>query len=87
MTDQHPLTNKDLEDLEKLLTSSVLGQLVLPSDFELARAAADWQLEKVIKWLKDHAAVYMYEAHDGPCFDEDGLLDDFKKAMRPQEDN
>jgi hypothetical protein len=32
----------------------------------------------------------MYEAHDGPCFDEDGLLDDFKKAMRPtttQEEN
>ena len=53
------------------------------------RAAADWQLEQVIEWLKDHAAVYMYEAHDGPCFDEDGLLDDLKKAMRPttQEEN
>ena len=47
------------------------------------RSAADWQLEQVIEWLKDHAAVYMYEAHDGPCFDEDGLLDDFEKAMRP----
>ena len=53
------------------------------------RAAADWQLEQVIEWLKDHAAVNMYEAHDGPCFDEDGLLDDLKKAMRPttQEEN
>jgi hypothetical protein len=61
-----------------------------PAERDNMRSAADWQLEQVIEWLKDHAAVYMYEAHDGPCFDEDGLLDDFKKAMRPtttQEEN
>jgi len=50
----------------------------------------DDQLEQVIEWLKYYAAVYMYETYLGPCFDEDGLLNDFKKAMRPtntQENN
>jgi len=76
MTDQHPLTNKDLEDLEKLLTSSVLGQLVLPSDFELARAAADWQLEQCIAWLDDT-----------DCDNPQETAQRLREAMRPQEDS
>ena len=79
---EHPLTDEICEEI------SLRGiSITMPIERNNMREAADWQLEKVIEWLKDHAAVYMYEAHDGPCFDEDGLLDDFKKAMRPQGDN
>jgi len=89
MTDQHPLTNKDLEALEESMVRIILwnGGLsqCLPSDFDLARAAADWQLEQVLEWLKEHAGEYAYEDYYGPCFNDNGLLDDLRKAMRPQQ--
>ena len=47
----------------------------LPSMNDDMRAAADWQLEQVLKWLKDELD---YDPH---------LLLDLEEAMRPQEDN
>ena len=50
-------------------------------DEDTLRAATDWQLEQVEKWLKDNAAVYAYQGN---------LLNDLRKAMRPnttQENN
>ena len=85
MSNQHPLTNKDLEDLENSLTRSVMGQLVLPSDFNLARAAADWQLEQCIAWLKTNIEDYVLEDYYSTYFLIEAFLDDFKKAMRPQD--
>jgi hypothetical protein len=85
MTEQHPLTNKDLEALEESMVRIILGRLCLPSDFDLARAAADWQLEQVLEWLKEHAGEYAYEDYYGPCFNDNGLLDDLGEAMRPQQ--
>jgi len=41
------------------------------------RAAADWQLEQVIEWLKDELD---YRSDIDP-----NLLSDLKKAMRPQQ--
>jgi len=75
----HPLTDEICEGL-------VTFPLESEHDYIEMRAAADWQFIQVFEWLKYNADVYMYEAHDGPCFDEDGLLDDLKKAMRPQEE-
>ena len=75
MTNQHPLTDSFLQSYYKYGDG--------PYDEDQMRDVADRQLDQVIEWLKYNADVYMYEAHDGPCFDEDGLLDDLKKAMRP----
>ena len=78
MTDQHPLTDDKCYELWS-------GNLY---ENEKMRAAADWQLEQVLKWLKEHAAEYAYEDYYGPCFNDNGLLDDLEEAMRPtQEEN
>lgn len=79
----HPLTDEILEDLEKSLTSSVLGQLVLPSDSELARAASDWQLEQDAEEWK----IILNRLEMIPPHDVDSIIEDFKQAMRPQENN
>ena len=84
---EHPLTEDMLNQIQSESPTRIYGTEAVLAAYDLGR---DEQLEQVIEWLKDHAAVYMYEAHDGPCFDEDGLLDDFEKAMRPtttQEEN
>lgn len=73
MTDQHPLTDDKCYELWS-------GNL---HENEKMRAAADWQLEQVIEWLKEHAAEYVYEDYYGPCFNDGGLLDDLEEAMRP----
>ena len=85
MTDQHPLTDEICEDLS-------FCKPFVTTPTRSMRAAADWQLEQVTEWVKDHAAEYVYEDYCGPCFDENGLLNDLEKAMRPlppqqQEDN
>ena len=77
----HPLTDEICEGL-----ANTEDRPFTDIEMDNMRAAADWQLDQAIEWLKYNADVYMYEAHDGPCFDEDGLLDGFKKAMRPQEE-
>ena len=42
------------------------------------RDAADWQLERVIEWLRD-----THEEHIGLL----AVIKDLREAMRPQEDN
>ena len=78
MTDQHPLTDEICADIVKVNYSSPES-----SYCEDMRVAADWQLEQAFEWLTDHAGRYVEEYY-APNFDEYGLLDDFKKAMRPQ---
>jgi len=89
MTD-HPLTDEICADIlpkrsfglcnlsEIHLNTRVLGEVRHCNDM---RAAADWQLEQVIEWLKDELD---YRSDIDP-----NLLSDLKKAMRPQqqEDN
>ena len=77
MTEQHPLTDKALEDLENSLVKSVMGQLVLPSDFNLARAAADWQLKQVLEWLNET----IFER--GSSFEAVNIPKELEEAMRP----
>jgi hypothetical protein len=51
------------------------------------RAAADWQLEQVIDWLKNcnmnHSLSYDGEYRS----DRYLVINAFREAMRPQEDN
>jgi len=92
MTDQHPLT----DDIINTFASPQydyfegIGEINLGYDYDDLRAGADWQLKQVIEWLKEHAGEYAYEDYYGPCFNDNGLLDDLEEAMRPtttQEEN
>ena len=47
----------------------------------------DEQLEQVIEWLKTNIEDYVLEDYYSTYFLIEAFLDDFKKAMRPQEDN
>jgi len=72
MTDQHPLTDeicRHLADTEDRPFTSI--------EMDNMRAAADWQLEQVIEWLRD-----THEEHIGLL----AVIKDLRKAMRPQED-
>ena len=71
MTD-HPLTDeicRHLADTEDRPFTSI--------EMDNMRAAADWQLEQVIEWLRD-----THEEHIGLL----AVIKDLRKAMRPQED-
>ena len=61
----HPLTDEMIDEIAEQYN---------PYDEDL-RAAADWQLEQVIDWLKDELDY------------DPNLLLDLKEAMRPQENN
>lgn len=49
MTDKHPLTPKLIDALSEYRTCD-----------EAMRAAADWQLEQVVEWLKGNLGSSMY---------------------------
>jgi len=73
MTDQHPLTDeicRHLADTEDRPFTSI--------EMDNMRAAADWQLEQVIEWLRD-----THEEHIGLL----AVIKDLREAMRPQENN
>jgi len=69
MTDQHPLTDeicRHLADTEDRPFTSI--------EMDNMRAAADWQLEQVIEWLRD-----THEEHIGLL----AVIKDLREAMRP----
>ena len=75
MTDQHPLTD-DIIRYDKKLGCHDLGAWVYTEND--LRAAADWQLEQVIKFMKEHERM----------FGGSGMIFILEDAMRPtQEDN
>ena len=53
------------------------------------RAAADWQLEQVMKWLDKNLTNYTDDDYLGDCLPFYMLESDLKQAMRPtqQENN
>ena len=74
---KHPLTDEDCLAIDDSLHN--------PTEWDLMRAAADWQLEQVIEWLESNTDDYVGA---GCYFLTESFLDDFKKAMRPTlEDN
>ena len=77
MTDQHPLTDEICDQIQ---------DSVHPCDPENMRTAADWQLEKVIDWLKTNIEDYVLEDYYSTYFLPEAFFNDFKKAMRPQEE-
>ena len=85
MTDQHPLTDDTCRQL-----ANIRGRLGL-AEIDFMRAAADWQLEQVIKWLKDNMPKYVYQDYYGADEQQEVFktLENLKLAMRPttQDDN
>ena len=89
MTDQHPLTDEIIDTLASPQYDCFedVGDVNCGFTYDDMRAATDWQLEQVTKWLKSNTADYVGL---GCYFLTESFLDDFKKAMRPittQEDN
>jgi len=83
----HPLTDEILEQFGMPDDLCVEGERVFFDDD--MRAAADWQLEQVIKWFKESTSHY-----GGDCLYlyhldlDEGIENVLRKAMRPtQEDN
>ena len=58
------------------------GEICLGFSDDDLRAAADWQFEQVLEWLKE-CPNYDLETYTGLA----SLIHDLKEAMRPQEDN
>ena len=67
----HPLTDEICDQIQ---------DSIHPCDPANMRSAADWQLERVIEWIKQgHLYDLEYHTH---CLD---MIADLRKAMRPQE--
>lgn len=87
----HPLTNEialNLFSFERLLDASQ------PLEIEdVMRKAADWQLEKVVVWLRDnlddrHVWADVLSPSPLPYVDVDveNIIIDLKEAMRPTQE-
>lgn len=78
----HPLTDEMI--LEIMNTTGFCDPAYFgerhPSPEEM-RAAADWQLEQVIKWAQMNCWCWFEKSNNAKSFTEE-----LKKAMRPQED-
>tara|TARA_B100001175_G_scaffold212706_1_gene180663 strand:+ start:877 stop:1101 length:225 start_codon:yes stop_codon:yes gene_type:complete len=72
----HPLHPKLIDALSEYKTCP-----------EAMQAAADWQLEQVMKWIDKNISNYTDDDYLGDCEPLHKLQDDLKKAMRPQENN
>ena len=92
MTD-HLLTDEKVEQIGFMCQwSGDIGDTVFRhSDM---RAAADWQLEQVVEWLQSN--LWLFDDDKGPLYikedclsdkviDEDKVINDLRKAMRPQQ--
>jgi len=71
MTDQHPLHPKLIDALSEYKTCE-----------EAMRAAADWQLEQVIRWAKLNCWCWFEKSSSKESF-----IVELQKAMRPTTTN
>ena len=78
----HPLTDDIIESELATPAHFTSGSLVGLFTHDDMRAAADWQLEQVIEWVK-HCRGYRLELASETW----NFVQDLKAAMRPQEDN
>jgi len=80
MTDQHPLTDEMIEAIHEDYQKAIKecdSLICLKIEFDKAlRAAADWQLEQVIEWLR-------HNLHLMPT-GVDYIVGNLREAMRPK---
>lgn len=77
----HPLTDDTIQYVKKL---GIWTWIYNENDL---RAAADWQLEHVMKWLDENISNYTDDNYLGDCEPLHKLEGDLKKAMRPAQEN
>ena len=83
MTDQHPLTEEMMDQIH----GDDPGYSN-PYDEDDMRAAADWQLEQVIDWLRNNLNVDYIWADSVPSgIDVEIVITDLKRELRPTQDN
>ena len=83
----HPLTDEIIEEIAEDVFCYDYSIPIFKCDM---RAAADWQLEQVIEWLRSTPSREYVHLWDCDAeMDKDELITDLIKAMRPQqqEDN
>ena len=88
----HPLTDEICEEL-----ADTEDRPFTAIEMDNMRAAADWQLEQVLEWMKVNLMkhdfyegyAYLYDDCSQAYIREEELLKDLKEAMRPatMEDN
>ena len=83
MTDQHPLTN---QIIEKIAEDVFYYDHSIPISKIDMRAAADWQLDKVLEWLNENLSNYTDDTYLGDCYPLHMLERHLKEAMRPQKE-
>ena len=88
MTEQHPLTWETItEEIASSEDIDVYGWYHFNPDH--LRAATDWQLERVIEFLRNDldSSRLLFKYDDGdvcrPVIDVESVIDDLKKALRP----
>ena len=94
MTDQHPLTDDIIDTLASPQYDDFggdIGGVNTGFTCDDLRAAADWQLEHVLKWLKANLMkhvpyegyAYLFDDCSNAYIKQGALLKDLQKAMRP----
>ena len=83
----HPLTDK--KAFKKFWDHTVDVEMECFYTPDGIRAAADWQLDRVLDWLGKNLSNYTDDSYLGDMIPLHRLDDDLKEAMRPttQEDN
>jgi len=81
----HPLTDDTIQYVKKLGCHDLGTWIYTENDL---RAAADWQLEQVIDWLKDNMRKYVYQDYYGADEQQEVFkaLEYLKLAMRPTQE-
>ncbi len=78
---KHPLTDK--KAFKKFYDHTVDVEMECLYTPDGIRAAADWQLKQVMKWLDKNLSNYTDDAYLGDCDHINDLAGHLKKAMRP----
>lgn len=87
MTD-HPLTDETCRQLWQDSKGTITDwQDPGTMTRQVMRAAADWQLKEAIKWLNENLSHYTDTTFCRGLSPMYKLKDDFKKAMRPTQEN
>ena len=83
---KHPLTLAQIKKLARRYTCDMeSGEYSFGED--TVRAAADWQLDKVLEWLNENLSNYTDDTYLGDSYPLYNLERHLKEAMRPQQEN
>jgi len=82
---EHPLTDEICEEIAEIAEDVSCYDYPIPIFRCDMRAAADWQLEQVIEWLRHNLGSVPLDpvGYSGHEIDVDYVIEDLREAMRP----